>query len=185
MKIIAGLGNPGHKYQKTRHNVGFMILDELAKLKNLNWQESSDWQMLIAKDLDYILVKPLTYMNDSGLALRKIMDYYNLLPDKVSATTDLSQDLVVIHDDMDLKLGDYRYATSAGSGGHNGIKSIIEHLSTKNFARYRVGIATPELEKYRQSFFGNRANAFVMKNFHNSEFPIIHQVASKIIEQLN
>lgn len=185
MKIITGLGNPGKKYQHNRHNVGFMILDRLASLKQLTWQTNSDWQLLMAKDLNYILVKPLTFMNDSGLALRKIMDYYDLLPSSLSPDTDLSQDLVVVHDEMDIKLGDYRYATSAGSGGHNGIKSIIEHLGTKNFARYRIGIATPELDRYRQSLFGNRANAFVMKNFHSSELPIINQVADKIIEQIS
>lgn len=182
MKIIAGLGNPGKKYALNRHNLGFMILDQLATEQNLTWQTKTDWQLLMAKGPDYILVKPQTFMNDSGRALHAILDYYDLLAKTKDA--DLSQDLIVIHDEMDIALGDYRYATSAGSGGHNGIKSIISSLSTKNFARYRVGIATPELDHYRQSIFGNRANAFVMKNFHNSELPLVKQVADKIIEQL-
>jgi PTH1 family peptidyl-tRNA hydrolase len=79
------------------------------------------------------ICQTLTFMNDSGLAIRKIMDYYDLLPERIDASTDISDSLIVIHDELDVKLGEYKVATSSNSAGHNGIKSIIEHLSTKNF----------------------------------------------------
>ena len=184
MKIIAGLGNPGKKYARTRHNIGFIIVDQMAADQNLSWQESKDWNLLMAKGTGYILIKPLTFMNDSGLAIRKIMDYYDLLPERIDASTDISDSLIVIHDELDVKLGEYKIATSSNSAGHNGIKSIIEHLGTKNFSRYRVGIATPELDKYRKSIFGNRAHKFVLNNFHQSEEATLKEVTQKIIDQL-
>ncbi len=184
MKIIAGLGNPDKKYLSTRHNVGFLVVDKLAELRNLTWQTNKDWNLMMAKGMDYILVKPLTYMNNSGDAVRKIMDYYNLMPAKIDVTTDLSESLVVIHDDMDIKLGEYKFAIGSSSAGHNGINSIIEVLGTKNFARLRVGIATPDLEKYRHSLLGNRAHKFVLNNFPAEEKSIIAKLSEDVFNEL-
>jgi len=184
MKIIVGLGNPDKKYLTTRHNVGFMVVDKLAVVRGLSWQTNTQWSLMLAKGTDYILVKPLTYMNSSGLAVRKIMDYYDLMPEKVDVTTNLSDSLVIVHDDLDIKLGEYKFALGASSAGHNGVNSIIEVLGTKNFARLRVGIATPELEKYRHSILGNRAHAFVLKNFHADEKKLIDNLSEALINQL-
>jgi len=184
MKLIVGLGNPDKKYLDTRHNVGFIIVDALASARNLNWQTNKDWQAMVAKDMDLLLVKPLTYMNDSGLAVRKIMDFYQLAPDKSEANTNLSEALIVIHDDLDIALGQYKVSSGSSSAGHNGIESIIQMLGTKFFTRYRIGIATPDLEKYRKSILGNRAHKFVLNRFPTTERKIIEDLASELISKL-
>ena len=136
MKIIAGLGNPGAEYAKTKHNVGFMLADALAAK-----YEAADWREQLGALVTEIrpggekvlLVKPQTYMNDSGRAVGALCRWYKLNP----------EDLTVVHDDMDLPLGTVRLRQKGGSGGHNGIKSIIAHLGSENFARIRLGIGHP------------------------------------------
>ena len=141
MKIIVGLGNPGSEYATTKHNVGFMLVDAIAKEINAgNWRE--DFRALISDvfvDGEKIfLVKPLTYMNLSGEAVRPIMDYYKLTPD----------DLIVAHDDMDLQTGVIRLRPKGSGGGHHGIESIIQHLNgNENFARIRIGVGRPPFDE--------------------------------------
>ena len=133
MYVIAGLGNPGREYEGTRHNVGFMTLDALADKYNIDVREKA-FKGLIGKGMiegnKVILVKPQTYMNNSGEAVRAAMDFYHLQP----------QDLLVIYDDMDLTVGRLRLRQKGSAGGHNGIKSIIAHIGTQTFDRIRVGI---------------------------------------------
>ncbi len=144
MKLIIGLGNPGKKYEKTRHNIGFMVLDELhteLEKHGINeWSLSKKFNAVVAGctigDQKIILAKPMTYMNASGHAVQVIGQFYK-------ATLN---DLIVVHDDKDLKLGDIKVQRDRGHAGHNGIKSIIECLKSQNFTRVRVGIA-PENEK--------------------------------------
>ena len=136
MKIIVGLGNPGPEYKLTRHNVGYMVLEELAARHPVERQESK-FEAVIGhlriKGERVLLVKPLTYMNLSGSSVQPLVRWHKL---------DLA-DLMVVYDDMDLPLGAIRIRPSGGSGGHKGIKSIMERLASSDFARTRIGIGHP------------------------------------------
>lgn len=137
MKMIVGLGNIGRKYDETRHNVGFMVLDQFAKEHQVSF-DKEDFNALIASVFidgeKVLLVKPTTYMNESGRAVGPLATYYNIA----------SEDIAVIHDDMDLEVGKLRLRQKGSAGGHNGIKSLIHHLRTQEFKRVRVGIGHPE-----------------------------------------
>ena len=129
MKLVVGLGNIGEKYKNTRHNIGFDVIDQLA-----NCTENFHSLALIQKEHDIIYAKPTTFMNNSGQAVRKIMDYYKILP----------IDILIVHDDCQLDLGNLRLRETGSSGGHNGLKSIIAHLGTQDFARLKIGIGRCE-----------------------------------------
>jgi PTH1 family peptidyl-tRNA hydrolase len=137
MKIIVGLGNPGKEYKNTRHNVGYMVLEELAARYPVEKQETK-FDAIIGhirvKGEKVLLVKPLTYMNLSGRSVQPLVHWHKLE----------LVDLMVVYDDMDLPLGALRIRAAGGSGGHNGIKSIIERLATADFARTRIGIGRPD-----------------------------------------
>lgn len=131
MKLIVGLGNPGKEYINTRHNVGFMVLDYFLG-NNLKWKEKFNglyYESLISGE-KVIFLKPLTFMNLSGEAVVKYKNYFNL---------DI-EDILVIHDDMDIDLGKYKLKRNSSSGGHNGIKSIINFLNSNAFLRLKIGI---------------------------------------------
>lgn len=134
MKIIIGLGNPGKEYENTRHNVGFMFVDEVAKANALTFSldkaKRAQLAVGVIKGEKVVLVKPITYMNLSGEALRLVMDYY-----KVD-----SSDVIVINDDLDLPVGKIRIRANGSSGGHNGLKSIIANIKTQEFKRIKIGI---------------------------------------------
>ncbi|GAB2564041.1 aminoacyl-tRNA hydrolase [Gracilibacillus alcaliphilus] len=137
MKCIVGLGNPGLKYRKTRHNIGFMVVDEIAnrngwKLDKRKFNGHYSIETLGTEKV--ILLKPQTYMNLSGESLKPLMDYYDLTEDQVT----------VIYDDLDLPLGKIRLRQTGGHGGHNGVRSCIEQLGTKQFNRLRFGIGRPD-----------------------------------------
>jgi len=152
MKIIVGLGNPEEKYSKTRHNAGFIILDKIIEnFSNQEWVENKKFQALYIKENDFIFIKPLTYMNNSGQSVQSLMSYYKLLPKKFGLlkekNSNLSNLLLVIHDDIDVDFNKIKKTDNSGSAGHNGIKSIINHLGTKNFSRLRIGIRQKEISK--------------------------------------
>lgn len=136
MKLIFGLGNPGTKYQSTKHNIGFTIVDEIAKSLGITFNQTK-FKSLYAEGRigseKIILVKPQNFINLSGESVQAWADFY-----KLSST-----DLLIIYDDMDLSVGKIRLRLKGGSGGHNGIKSIIKHLGKKEFNRIRVGIGRP------------------------------------------
>ncbi len=139
MKVIVGLGNPGTEYDKTRHNMGFMCIDRIADVNNINIIEHK-FKAIIGKGFiagqKVILCKPLTFMNNSGESVREVLDYF-----KLSA----ADDLIVIYDDIDLDVGKMRIRERGSAGGHNGIKNIIAHTGTQDFKRIRVGVgAKPE-----------------------------------------
>lgn len=138
MKIIVGLGNPGKDYKDTRHNIGFMVLEELASRYTVEKQESR-FDAIIGHvrigSEKVLLVKPLTYMNLSGKAVQPLMHWFKLE----------LEDLMVVYDDMDLPMGSLRIRASGGTGGHKGIASISERLASKDFARSRIGIGRPEI----------------------------------------
>jgi len=172
MKIIIGLGNPGDKYQFTRHNAGWLALDYLIqkiasdKGETASWEENKKLSALIYKSGDYLFAKPLTFMNESGRAVQAILSYYHLLPKKLglfkSKDSDLSQILFVIHDEIDLDLGQIRLSADSRSAGHRGVESIIRHLKTKNFSRWRLGINTPNKGQ-------TPTEKFVLQRFTNEE----------------
>lgn len=136
MKLIVGLGNPGNEYAKTRHNVGFMLVDALADHLNITlWKDKFNAKIAEGRigSEKILLVKPQTYMNNSGEAVGPLMRWYKLEP----------EDVIVAHDDMDIPAGTIRIRKKGSSGGHNGIKSLIAHLGSENFARVRLGIGRP------------------------------------------
>ncbi|XMB71560.1 aminoacyl-tRNA hydrolase [Mycoplasmatota bacterium WC30] len=130
MKLVVGLGNPGKKYKNSKHNIGFMILDSYASSNNIKYKKSIRFISEITKTETTILAKPKTYMNNSGLAVRKIMEYYKILP----------EDVLIVFDDLNLPFAKIRLRQTGSAGGHNGIKSVISHLGTQDFKRLRVGI---------------------------------------------
>jgi len=143
MKLIVGLGNPGKKYEKTRHNVGFMVLDSLKEKLSItdNWTLSKKFNASICgytkNGEKIILAKPMTYMNASGQSVSLIAHYYKMT----------ERDLIVVHDEKDLELGKTKVQENRGHAGHNGIKSIMENIGTKEFTRVRVGIGSTNKKK--------------------------------------
>lgn len=133
MKLIVGLGNPGTEYEETRHNMGFKVIDKILISQNVGLNKSGlkgVYGKMSYKGEDVILLKPLTYMNLSGECIRAVLDYFKIPV----------EDLLVIYDDMDTPIGSIRLRLNGSDGGHNGIKSIIQHLGTKDFKRIRVGV---------------------------------------------
>lgn len=156
MYLIVGLGNPGDKYKKTRHNIGFQAVEQLAAESGIAFSESK-WKALVAKGSlageAVVLVKPQTFMNLSGEAVEPIASYYKI--DQAN--------IVVIHDDLDLDCGRVKLAVNSGPGGHNGIKSIIQRLGGKAFNRIKIGIGRPPqsmpVERYVLSKFSSDEGA--------------------------
>ncbi|MBS4750884.1 aminoacyl-tRNA hydrolase [Carnobacteriaceae bacterium zg-ZUI78] len=135
-KMIIGLGNPGREYEGTKHNIGFMVLDKWAETERVTFHKTKHKALfteLFINGEKVILVKPQTYMNLSGQAVKPLMDYFQL---------DV-EDIVVIYDDMDLPIGKIRLRQKGSAGGHNGIKSLISSLQTQEFNRVKVGIGRP------------------------------------------
>lgn len=134
MKLIVGLGNPGKEYSETRHNIGYLFVEEIVSYYNQQFKLDKKLRSEIVRikinDEDYIFLKPITFMNLSGEAVILAMKYYNVDIDN----------LIIVHDDLDLPVGKIRIRPQGGSGGHNGIKSIIQHLKTQDFKRIRIGI---------------------------------------------
>ena len=130
MKLVVGLGNPGREYKNTRHNIGFMVLDYyLGKVAWKNKMESNFYSTTINNE-EVIFIKPLTYMNLSGMAVSKVVKFYKIK----------MEDILIIQDDLDLKIGTYKIKKNSSSGGHNGIKSIISELNSEEFLRLKIGI---------------------------------------------
>lgn len=138
MKLIVGLGNPGEKYKNTRHNVGFMLLDALAYEAGISWAFEKKFNSEISKHEDILYAKPQTFMNRSGEAVRKIADYYNIAPENI----------IIVHDDVDLEEGQTRFRQGSSSAGHHGVDDIIEKLGTQEFWRFRVGVGRPNDTKF-------------------------------------
>lgn len=164
--LIVGLGNPGKKYSGTRHNAGFMILDHLADLwQGSSFTKSSQADALVSEVLvsghKILLVKPQTFMNNSGKAVMALASYFDILPEQT----------MVAYDDVDLPLGRIRLAIGRGSGGHRGVQSVIDSLGTRDFLRLRIGISpvdeSGELDK--QTVPEKGINPFVMGRFSRDE----------------
>ncbi len=179
-KIIVTLGNPGKKYEKTRHNAAWLLIDEI--LKNENWKKEKKFHSLTCETNNIIFLKPLTYMNLSGESVFRIMDYYKMLPKKFSLfrkkDSDLNNCLTVIHDEIDIDLGKYKIATNSQSAGHKGVSSIIKHLKTKNFKRIRIGIKNEMLRKVIP------VDKFVLQNFNKDELNILYNLSDDIKKEI-
>jgi PTH1 family peptidyl-tRNA hydrolase len=177
MQIIVGLGNPGEKYCFTRHNAGFMALDYICRQKGLSWETRKKFDSLIAKDGDRLFVKPQTFMNNSGQAVEALLSFYKLLPKKMGLirekNSDLSKILTVIHDDLDIPLGEQKISIDSRAAGHNGVQSIIDRLKTKNFKRIRIGIKPLPTEI-------TAGKDFVLSKFKDSELETINKIISEI-----
>ncbi len=164
MKLILGLGNPGKKYERTRHNLGFLVVDSFAKGKGIALKPRKydchigDWQIDGERAL---LVKPQTFMNRSGVAVKRLFEFFPVAV----------EDLVVIHDDLDLPFGRIRIRPRGGAGGHRGILSIIEALGQEGFYRVRVGIGRPPS--------GVDPIDFVLAPFSAEEAPFLDQILAK------
>lgn len=160
MKLIVGLGNPGEKYKNTRHNIGFIFIDEIIKRLDIRENVRNDFNSEYIKTENAFFQKPQTYMNDSGLAISMIMKYYKI---------DVS-DLYVIYDDMDLEVGRIRIREKGSAGGHNGIKSIISHCGDK-FTRIKIGIGAKK----------ENAISHVLGNFSKQEEEILDSRKDDIV----
>src|SRR5256885_9619007 len=130
IRLVAGLGNPGPEYQQTRHNIGFMVAEKLASDLGLNWEKSSKSEAAVAKSGDLLLVKPLAFMNRSGFPLLAVAQFYKIEP----------AEILVVFDDFALPLGRLRIRPDGGTGGHNGMESIIVQFGTDQIPRLRIGI---------------------------------------------
>lgn len=137
MKLIVGLGNPGKKYLLTPHNIGWIVVDALAHYLNIPWHSKKKFSAQIAEQQKNLLVKPMTYMNLSGLTVKSVMNYYRLSID----------DLLIIHDDIDLPFLSLRFQKNRGPAGHNGLRSINKELESQNYNRMRVGMKKIQTEK--------------------------------------
>jgi PTH1 family peptidyl-tRNA hydrolase len=165
MQLIVGLGNPGGEYESTRHNIGFMVVEKLAKElgeKTVTWDRDARHEALVAKTGEVMLVKPLTYMNRSGLSVKGLVDYYKLTP----------ADVWIIHDDIDLPIGKIRIRSQGASGGHNGVDSVIKALNTDKFVRFRLGTGRgkesngPNMDKRLRH---RGVIDYVLSRFHRNE----------------
>ncbi|AEG02186.1 aminoacyl-tRNA hydrolase [Methylomonas methanica] len=138
IKLIVGLGNPGSQYEKTRHNAGFLFLDHLAVSYGLGWSVSGQFQGEVASLSSgaekLLLLKPMTFMNKSGLSVGKMLRYHKLKP----------EELLVVHDELELPEGVVRMKRDGGHAGHNGLRDIIAHIDSRDFFRLRMGIGRPE-----------------------------------------
>ena len=170
MKLVVGLGNPGEKYQFTRHNAGYLALDALMKefeSENLEFTSKFDSKHLLHKGI--ILIKPETYMNSSGEAVSSFSRFYKISP----------SDIYIIHDDLDLRLGEYKIQQSVGPKVHGGINSIEEKLGTKEFWRVRIGVDNREPE--------NRISGeeYVLQNFNEEELFALEKSIHKVVNELD
>lgn len=165
MKLVIGLGNPGDKYKKNRHNAGWLFLDNITD--GAVWKENKKFQALICEKDGTMFVKPLTFMNNSGESVLKIMSYYKLIPKKLGLFNKKDQDLTnvltVIQDELDLNFGSFKISNNSGSAGHRGIASIINHLKTQKFQRVRIGIKNEDLKNKIPT------EKFVLQNFSQEE----------------
>lgn len=168
MKLIAGLGNYGPEYEKTRHNYGFMVIDEIQRKHNFpEFKLEKNHNALVSRKGDVLLVKPQTYMNESGKAIKSIASYYKIEP----------KDIIVIHDDAETNLGEIKEVEGRSAAGHNGVRSIINELKTNEFKRLKLGINSED-----SSFKNKPLEDVVLKNFSKAEEIVAMGVVEKVVE---
>ena len=163
IRLVAGLGNPGAEYSRTRHNIGFEVVDLLSTEWGMSWEHSKNWRAIWAKGEKVILVKPTTYMNCSGEAIQAISRFFKIDPAEV----------LVVLDDFALELGRLRLRTEGGPGGHNGLESAIVTFGTEAIPRLRIGIGAAPREG---------ATDYVLGRFFEEELPVVKNVIARAAE---
>ena len=166
MKLVVGLGNPGRKYKSTKHNIGFMCLDYFAKENKLKFKKENKFSGETLKIGNLVLLKPHTFMNESGQSIRKLMNFYDIL----------TEDILIIYDDLDLPLGKTRLREKGSSAGHNGIKSIISNLKTEEFKRVRIGIGKNPLYETKN---------YVLSSLSKKEKIVMEPIYDKVSSIIN
>ena len=197
MKLIVGLGNPGEEYDMTRHNLGFLVMDRFLKditsVKDSKWSESSklksqffitEWQPKLSESEKIIIAKPETYMNNSGMAVKLLLDFYKLD----------TNDLWVVHDDLDLPLGKLKIRFGGAGAGHHGVEHVIDTLGSDKFWRFRLGIGNPRHSIDRKDgegidkMIGRRhlgdTKGFVLGGFDDSEWPVAKKLIKDTVKSL-
>ncbi len=174
-KFIIGLGNPGKKYDNNRHNIGFLLIQKLAENYNSNFvlknKLKCNYAEFISDGVIYRMFTPTTYMNNSGESIRAIIDWFKVDKDK----------LIIVVDDIDIPLGKIRVRKKGSSGGHNGLKSIINHLNSKEFLRIRIGIGSPPIIENDKKY---NTISHVLGNFSKQEKLILNKIFHQIIDSL-
>jgi PTH1 family peptidyl-tRNA hydrolase len=163
IRLVAGLGNPGPEYAATRHNIGFMVADQLAAQYGSTWEKSSKWDALSAKCGSVLLIKPMSFMNRGGYPLFAVAQFYKILP----------QEMLIVLDDLALPVGRLRLRARGGSGGHNGLESIITQFGTEEIPRLRIGIG----EAPRDGSVD-----YVLSRFFDEEKPLVRSAISRAVE---
>jgi len=181
MKLVVGLGNPGEKYEGTRHNLGFAVLDVLLKkfepLSNTFWEKDkknkSDTKKIKIGKSEYMLVKPTTFMNSSGEAVSRILSYYKISP----------EDLILVHDDLDLPLGKIRVRFGGGAGGHNGVTSVIDALQSDKFLRIRLGLGHPgrPTDDKKRKVSKEGMEGYILSRFEAHEKSKVKEMTKQVI----
>jgi peptidyl-tRNA hydrolase, PTH1 family len=174
MKLIVGLGNPGKEYSTNRHNIGFLCLNHFARIHRIALDKKQGKSRVgsgVVAGVDVVLAKPQTYMNASGIAVSQLLQRYKLT----------NQDLIVVHDDLDLPLGKIRIRQGSSAAGHNGIKSIIASLGTQDFIRIRVGISRPQApnECAEETIID-----YVLGDFHPEDRPVIEDIIRRVSDAI-
>lgn len=171
VKMIVGLGNPGSKYEKTKHNIGFMAVDKIVNNLDVTFTEDKNFKAQIGSIFinheKVYFVKPTTFMNNSGIAVKALLTYYNISV----------EDLIVIYDDLDMEVGKLRLRSKGSAGGHNGIKSIIAHIGTQEFNRIKVGIGRP--------LKGMTVINHVMGQFNTEDNIVISLTLDRVVNAVN
>lgn len=165
MKLIVGLGNPGKEFENTRHNIGFSLLDLIAKNKGFNFESekfNAKYADINVEGERVIFIKPLSYMNLSGLVVKKYMNYFKIE----------NEDLLVIQDDLDMVLGKIKFVYNSSSGGHNGIKNIEEEISTREYLRLKIGISNNKNIDTKD---------YVLSKFSKDDLEILNNTYVKLI----
>jgi peptidyl-tRNA hydrolase, PTH1 family len=163
IRLVAGLGNPGPEYAVTRHNVGYMVVDQLAAQFGATWERSTKWDALSARCGPTLLVKPLSFMNRSGYPLFAIAQFYKIEPEEI----------LIVLDDFALPLGRLRLRLGGGAGGHNGLESIIAQFGTEQIPRLRVGIGAAPREG---------SVDYVLNSFFEEEKPLVRSTINRAVE---
>ena len=165
MYLIAGLGNPGDKYKLNRHNIGFLVIDEITKNLQTTNITNQNFKAEVKKHLTNIYAKPQTYMNDSGSSIINIVEYYNIE----------NSNVIIVHDDLDLPFGTVKFKMGGGHGGHNGLRSIDAHIG-KDYIRVRIGIGKPE----HKSDVAN----YVLSDFSKEELKVLEDIIPHTIKAI-
>lgn len=174
MKIVVGLGNPGKTYQQSRHNAGFMVVDRLAQQLDCVWREERAFSAQIAKSSQFVLIKPQTFMNDSGRAVQAWLQYFRELTDE-----NRYPNLAVVYDDLDIPFGSWKWQFGTGPKAHNGVSSVVAHLGTDQFWHGRIG--TENRENHRASV---PSDEYVLTPFVPDEATTLNQVLDLMVDQI-